>query len=351
MLEIKLFKFDSKTDYLPYYKSYKIKNMQSDTIGDLLKKVNEIENFSFLDEEKFYLRVNNIFTPTTTQANDFITEKNQELLIEPISILRAKNDLIIDIDDYKNKLYILSAFLEEKEIESLIKEKKFLLEYYASNTLHLDRDYIGDHVLLLASELIKSQAENKNKIFKIIGDKENGILNHTSLENRIIEYKDSEDAIFKLSMDYCEKNSIVYVAKEYKEYDLNNGIKQYFANFNIACYNSLGDNSFESLIVESKANYIELESKNFELPPYCTNKKLIHHIAGHILLEAKDNNADFLIVNDEDDLSIFDAMQKKIEKTIGREIELPVVTKAEFVQLLQGEKNINKHKVNLSFLD
>jgi len=44
-------------------------------------------------------------------------------------------------------------------------------------------------------------------------------------------------------------------------------------------------------------------------------------------------------------------MQKKIEKTVSREILLPVVTKIEFLQLLQGEKKLNKRKVNLSFLD
>ncbi|MFT7002688.1 MAG: hypothetical protein ACJAWW_000021 [Sulfurimonas sp.] len=350
MLEIKLFKFDSKTDYLPYYKNYKIKSIQSDTIADLLKKINDIEKFSFLDEEKFYVRVNNIFTPITALVSEFITKTNQELLIEPISILRAKNDLIIDIEDYKLKFYILSAFLGESEIESLIKDKKYLLEYYASNTLHFNRDYIGDHILLLASDIIKSQTENKNKIFQTIADKDDGIQNHTSLENRVLDHTNSEYTISQLSKDYCEINNIIYAYKQYENHDLSDDTQQYFDNFNIACYNSLGDDSFESIIIGSKANYVELESKNFAMPNFGTNKKLIHLIAGNILLEAKDNNADFLIVNDEDDLSIFDGMQKTIEKVVGRDIALPVVTKAEFLQLLQGKKEFSKHKVKLSFL-
>jgi len=351
MLEIKLFKFDNKTDYLPYYKSYEVASSSNDTIEDILKKINNIENFSFLEEDNFYVRVNNIFTSTAAHANDFITDTNKELLIEPISILRAKNDLIIDIDDYKNKIDILDSFLEEKEKEDIIKNKKFLLEYYASNTLHFSRDYIGDHVLLLASDIIKAQPENKNEILELIGDKEDGIQNHTSLENRIKDYKESESTIYQLTRDYCEKNNIVYIHKQYKNHDSDIEIQQFFDNFNISCYNSLGDNSFEKIIVDSKANYEDIGSKNFELPACSTNNKLKYQIAGNILLEAKDNNADFLIVNDEDDLSIFDGMQKKIEKTVSREILLPVVTKIEFLQLLQGEKKLNKRKVNLSFLD
>ena len=79
-------------------------------------------------------------------------------------------------------------------------------------------------------------------------------------------------------------------------------------------------------------------------------------MAGTILLEALDNNADFLIVNTEEDLSLFDAQQKNIEKTMGREINLPVLTRGQFVKLLEGEKNknalgFNIHKIKIPFLD
>jgi len=35
---------------------------------------------------------------------------------------------------------------------------------------------------------------------------------------------------------------------------------------------------------------------------------------------------------------------------MGREIQLPVLTQDEFIQLLQGGKKLNPHKIKISFL-
>jgi len=51
MIEIKLFKFDSKTDYLPYYKSYQLERESVNTVNDVLNAVYAIEKFEFIQDE------------------------------------------------------------------------------------------------------------------------------------------------------------------------------------------------------------------------------------------------------------------------------------------------------------
>ena len=141
--------------------------------------------------------------------------------------------------------------------------------------------------------------------------------------------------------------------EEFKN-EITQEITQYFDNFNIALYCALEETSLKAIIKQSKANYVELESKHFDIPTNALN--LSYLMAGTVLLEAMDNNADFLLVNNQEELSLFDANQKDIEKAMGREINLPVVTKSEFILLLEGEKDkntigLNLHKVKVPFLD
>ena len=327
MIEIKLFKFDSKTDYLPYYKSYKLVLNGENTIHDVLNSVYNIEKFSYLKDEVFFLKVNGVFTSSDVAVNEF-TKKSYDLLLEPISINRAINDLIIDTKDYKNKLSLLDAYFTEGEKELIIKEKIYMLEYYASNTLYFNHEYIGEHVLFLASELIQKDPSLRNEISLLV-DTDNGIKIRSSLNHRIFNSKEE-------------------IPQSYASVSLNSEILQYFDNFNIALYCALNNTLFENIIRESGAAYVELQSKHFDIP--MASAKLSQLMAGTILLEAMDNNADFLIVNDKNDLKLFDAQQKSIEKTMGREIGLPVLTREEFLQLLEGSRELSSHKIKIPFL-
>ena len=134
-------------------------------------------------------------------------------------------------------------------------------------------------------------------------------------------------------------------------------ISQFFNGFNIASYEGISKDSCTSLINDSRASYVELNQKYEDLAPYSTlvDSEFSLKIAGEILLEAKDNNADFLVVRGNGDIMLFDGKQKSIEKAVGREIQLPVITQKQFSLLLSGEKDviklkINTHKVKVSFL-
>ena len=327
MIEIKLFKFDSKTDYLPYYKSYELERESVNTVNDVLNAVNAIEKFGFLSDELFFLQANNIYTDSSVTLDEVMKDSN-ELVLEPLSINRAVNDLIIDTKDYQEKLDFLDSYFNAEEKALIIQEKRYMLEYYASNTLHFNNYYIGEHVLFLASELIQSNPALKSELSALV-DTEDGIRIRSSLEHRVLNMN--------------EQN-----APTYNKVTLDSEILQYFDNFNIALYCALNDTSFENIIKQSNATYVELKSKHFDIPKNANKLSML--MAGSVLLEALDNDADFLIVNNEEELALFDAKQKSIEKTMGREINLPIITQNEFVRLLQGQKNLSSRKIKIPFL-
>lgn len=330
MIDIKLFKFDAKTDYLPYYKSYSIEADTVNTLEDVLNTIYSIEKFGRIEDEEFFLQVNKQFTSSKTSL-DFFLRDSSELLLEPLSIKRASNDLIIDTKDYQEKLNLLDSYMSENEKATILQNKTYMLEYYASNTLNFHDDYVGEHIVLLGLDIVKKDPSLKEEIFKLL-DSEDGVINKSSLKYRIVNYPEVKN---------IQKDKVKDVI-------------QTFENFNIALYCGLEQASFENIIKQSGANYIALESRHFDIP--LAAKTLSRLMAGTILLEALDNNADFLIVQTKADLSLFDKQQKAIEKEMGREIALPVLTRDEFVRILEGEKNkdslgLNAHKINVPFLD
>jgi len=330
MTDIKLFKFDSKTDYLPYYKNYSINTSKLNTLNDLLEEIYSIEKFEFINNEDFFLQVNSQFTSSNAFLHEVLDNSN-ELIIEPLSIKRALHDLIIDTKDYQNKFDLLNSYISESEKETLIKEKMYMLEYYASNTLNFHEDYIGEHVVLLGLDIAKKDPTLKDEIFNLLNG-EDGIINKSSLKYRILNYPEKKEENTKDTFE----------------------VVQSFENFNIALYYGLNPNTFEHVIKQSNATFVDIKSKNFDIP--MSAKKLSYLMAGTILLDAIDNNADFLLVNSQEDISLFDAQQKNIAKVMGREIDLPVLTRGQFIKLLEGEKDkntlgLNIHKVTIPFLD
>jgi len=355
-LEIKLFRFDCNVDYLPYYKTYEIEYTQDECVYDVLNKINEIENFSYESKEKCFVNIDGYFLTASVLVSEVVVKTGTEITIEPISLYRVKNDLVIDTKDYDEKLALFSQYLSEEEREEY--ENKYKLEYYASHTMIINKDYIGDHSLLIADAIITKNPKLESEILKIISNKDTGILYHTNLDKRVFETRYEVEYIYEklLAKIALYKNAKI-IKKEKSELPEDLEITQYFKGFSIALYNVKGC-IYRKLIRESRANYIHLDSRrnDLALQSKIVNDSFSFQIAGEILLEAKDKNADFLIVQDEKDVAVFDGEQKKIEKVVNREIQLPIITEAQFVKLLQGEKDPTKlgcdtHKVKISFLE
>ena len=364
---IELFRFNAQTDYLPYYQKHTLHYSDTDTINDLLIYMNTIEAFGF--NENMNLKVNDLYTNASVLVSDMVKRFGNELRLDSVSEFRAQKDLLIDRSDFIEKLSLLDTYMDAET--NIGYRKSTELAYYASNTLNYNRDYIGDHVLIIAADIIEKKFELKNDILEILTSVENGIWLHTSIENRI-----------NCKVDEAKIQKLIYLAKEYikptckvqkkiasffaKEEEAcfeeasivsTSGVAQDFSGFNIAAYHGVKETGLEELISESKAVSIQIPSGKEDLASdsALSDENFTYKIAGDILMEAKDANADFILVKNEITKEFFDKNQKKMEKLTGRELGLSVVSQDQFVQLLQGEKDagklgFNDHKVEVSFL-
>ena len=356
-LEISLFKFDKKSDYLPFYTKHFLKIQSEKTLLDILNTINNEKPFGYENDENFDLVVNGLYLKASTPINELVDMFGKDLTIEPISVRRAGNDLIINDDDFNKKLNILNDFISDEDKQSYLDLKQY---YYASNTLNHNSDYVGDAVLILAYDLILANKSIENEILNILKEHEAGASFHTSLENRIYKFdKSIEDKIVSIQkklklvddkQNFRVNNTLII---DFGNFDETNEIKHDFNDFNIAYYSSKKCEKTTSLINQLNANFLNLETLKLDLAKNTFNKnqEITYQIATTILLDAFDSNADFLLVDNDDDFYIFDYNRKALEKYSGREVILPIIHINELQKLASGEhkiakKTLVKHQIN-----
>ena len=358
-LEISLFKFDKNSDYLPFYTKHFLKIKSEKTVLDILNTINDENPFGYENDENFDLVVNGLYTKASTQINELVEKFGKDLTIEPISIRRAGNDLIINDDDFNKKLSILNDFINQEDKKSYANLKQY---YYASNTLDYKSDYVGDSVLILAYDLIQADKTTQNAILEVLKEQEIGASYHTSLENRIYNFDVSiEEKIVSIQkklglieekeeINYRVNNTLII---DFKNFDDVNEIKHDFKDFNIAYYPSKSCEKIDSLLNQLNANFLKLDTLKLDLAKKTFNKnqEITYCVATTILLDAFDNNADFLLVDNDEDFYIFDYNRKALEKCSGREVILPVIHVNELQKLASGEhklanETLTKHQIN-----
>ncbi|RXJ97614.1 hypothetical protein CRU98_13120 [Arcobacter sp. CECT 8986] len=358
-LEVSLFRFDYKSDYIPFYKKYFIKVENEKTLLDLLNTMNEEDEFFYDKNEDSQVVLNNVVIDCSTTLEEIYNNFSSELTIEPLSKRRSMTDLIINDDDFYEKLEILDNFLDEEDKAYYKSLKKY---YYASNTLNFEKNYIGDSVLLIADYIIDKKPQLKNDILKVIKKHPVGIQYHTSLKNRVFNLDENiETKILKLKeeLNFFKKeeeqnfkiNKTTNFSLE-KVTSVTNNIKNSFCDFNISYY---GENHhfIKSYLEKLNCKIVDLESKQLDLnkSSFHVNNKLTFKIAGEVIQEAFDKGSDFLVVNDINDFYILDYNRKELKKQIKREIDLPIIHLQELNLLVEGNVDevsnyFKKHSIN-----
>ena len=358
-LEISLFKFDKNSDYLPFYTKHFLKINNEITLLDILNTINIENPFGYENDRNFDLVVNGTYLKASTKIEDLVKNFGKDLTIEPISVRRAGNDLIINDADFNQKLNILNDFILEVDKNNYSNLKQY---YYASNTLNHKSDYIGDAILILAHDLIEANKENEKAILDVLSKQEVGASFHTSLEKRIFNFDIAiEEKIVniqkKLNLlnkeeetNFRIKNTLII---DFGKLEENTEIKHDFKDFNIAYYPSTKNEKATSLVNKLDANILNLETLKLDLAKNTFNKNqdITYCVATTIILDAFDNNADFLLVDNDDDFYIFDYNRKALEKCSGREVILPVIHVNELQKLATGEhkaanETLVKHQIN-----
>lgn len=182
-LALEVFRFDCKTDYLPYYKKVYLKISDNKRVADLLSAIKEDESsFSFPVGKNAAIKINNKALNTSEKIKDIVEHFGKSLKLEPLSTKRSEKDLSINEDDFNKKFDLLGAFVDGSD-RSIY--KSYIKEYYSSPIVNIEEDFIGDGLFAFAYDMLHKYPQRETQILKTIAKKESGVWLHVNISNRI----------------------------------------------------------------------------------------------------------------------------------------------------------------------
>ncbi len=186
-MEIKLvlgvFRFNSKTDYLPYYKKVVIKIDMEKTVADLLAVIKDDEKvFEYPMDKNAAIKINGKALFTSEKLSNIVESFGKELQLDPLNSKRATNDLLMNYDDFKNRFDVLDAFVDASDIKLF---KSYIREHYSSAIINLEEDYLGDALFAFAYDMIQKYPERKSQILDSICAQDIGIWLHVNISNKL----------------------------------------------------------------------------------------------------------------------------------------------------------------------
>jgi len=182
-LVLGVFRFNSKTDYLPYYKKIVIKIDMEKTVADLLAVIKEDEKvFEYPTDENAAIKINGKALFTTEKLSDVVSHFGKELQLDPLNSKRAINDLLMNYDDFEDRFDVLDAFVDASDRKLF---KSYIREHYSSVVINLEEEYLGDGLFAFAYDMIQKYPERKSQILNSIAEKDIGIWLHINISNKL----------------------------------------------------------------------------------------------------------------------------------------------------------------------
>lgn len=179
------------------------------------------------------------------------------------------------------------------------------------------------------------------------------LLEDSELKSKVVQRLQKENKELCLDVKVLHVNDILRDVVGFDK--LASMVKHSFKDFNVAVFNgnkTLNSATVDSILLSIGANLVDFEtnedSDGYEvLHASC---EIADKLAGKVVLDAFDNAADFIVANDARSFFMFDNRQKSLEKSVGREINLPVYSISQVVLMALGctdkEKiGLNTHKV------
>jgi len=207
-LVLEIFRFDCKTDYLPYYTKHVIKIDTKKTVADLLTLIKYDEKaFGYPTDKNAAIKINGKALLTKVKILNIKEFFGKELTLDPLDSRRVVKDLLINEDDFQARFDILDAFVDASDRKLY---KSYVREYYSSPVVNLEEEYLGDALFALAYDMAVKYPERKTKILETIAKKDNGIWLHVNISNKFYpENSDLERKIVYLKNAILNDESIV----------------------------------------------------------------------------------------------------------------------------------------------
>ena len=183
-LVLSVYRFNTETDYLPYYKKYTISIDTEKKVADLLGCVKEDDPlFDFPKGSDIAIKINGKTLYTDMLIADVVDAFGKELLIESLKEKRSTKDLIINTDDFYGSFDLLSPFVEKVDRAAY---EKLIHLHYASEALDYNEEYQGAGLFVFAYDMVQKYPHLKADILKVIANENNGIWYHTPLHHRVL---------------------------------------------------------------------------------------------------------------------------------------------------------------------
>ncbi len=182
-LELSVFRFDAKTDFLPYYKKHILKIDKAKTLSDLLLLIQgEDLSFDYPKDEYAGIKLNGKALFTTVSIDEIVTSFGKSLTLEPLSTKRVVKDMIINDDDFYESFDLLDALVTAKDKATF---KSYILFHYASSVLEFMPKFQGDALFAFAYDMILKYPSRKQEILNVVANEHTGIFYHVRLCNKV----------------------------------------------------------------------------------------------------------------------------------------------------------------------
>lgn len=182
-LDLEVFRFNAKKDYLPHYRKVIIKIDEKSSLKDLLELIQSDDKaFAFPTAGNAAIFINKKALFTKTKMADIVEDFGTELVLEPLSQKRCIHDLVIDDANFINAFDILDAYVDSYDRRLY---KNYIREFYASDIVDMDDLYCGDAIFAFAYDMIIKYPEQKINILSAIEKQESGIWSHIDISKRL----------------------------------------------------------------------------------------------------------------------------------------------------------------------
>jgi len=325
-LAIKAFFFNAKTDYLPYYKNFKITLDTNAKAEDLLASI-KIQNTDFhYPTEKLLIKINGYIVEGSQSITSLIEVLGTTLSIDPSNGYRAKHGLEIDDKDFMHSFKHLAPYSSDKDLAYY--ESLYAL-HYASETEKYAHDYIGDAILVLAHKMISEGNPHKEAILKALTLPDTGLLS-CEYENTLFASKGYAKEIEALKAMLHEEKDIPSLCQKLKNRFCKEKVHKaktisHLEDKNIAYHSGVNTSNKErisKMLSDSdiKEIYFSRYTKRLGESMLRSDRNLALKKAGTTLLDAYDRGAEVLIIEDKASYKMCVKHFKSIEKIMGREM-------------------------------
>jgi len=340
-LEVRAFFFNAKTDYLPYYKNFTMTLQAGDTVEAILAEIKkQNDNFAY-PTEKLIFKINDLMVEGAETVGAVVTKLGTALQVDPALSYRSNHCLIINDADFMEKYALLSAYASEED--KAYYESLYTL-HYASETFKFSHDYIGDALLLLAHRMLTNGSEHKEAILEAISDPYDGLAAceyENNLFNRAFHTKEIQELNEMFSRP--SNNSFLdKVTEKFSQKALYSFEKKSIEGVQVACYagdSGLLDEIQEKITVNGGKVIDFLRATKLAGNSLLGKQDNLAYLkAATTLLAALDNGAELLVIAKRSELDMFTKHFASIQKRIGREIPLPLISYKDFTVLCNKEE-------------